>query len=62
MKREVQRSDAVFEAPARIAGLDDLAVMREPIQKRGGHLGVVKDRGPFAEGQVGCDDHRGLLE
>ena len=27
----------------------------------GGHLGVAEDAGPFPEGQVGGDDHRGLL-
>src|SRR5690606_18362632 len=28
---------------------------------RSGHLGVAEDAGPFAEGEVGGDDHRGPL-
>src|SRR6185437_5980578 len=35
--------------------------MGEPVEERGGHLGVTEDRGPPAEGQVGGDDDRGLL-
>jgi hypothetical protein len=34
---------SMFEPPCVIAGLDDLAVMRHPVQKRRGHLGVAKD-------------------
>ena len=34
----------------------------EPIEGRGGHLGVAgKDAGPLAEGKIGRDDDRGLL-
>lgn len=33
---------AVFEAPALVAGFDDLAVMGEPIEERGRHLGVAE--------------------
>ena len=54
-------SGAVLEAPALVAGLDDLAVVGEPVEERGGHLGVAEDGGPFAEGEVGGDDDRGLL-
>ena len=54
-------SGAVLEAPGVVAGLDDLAVVREAIQERGGHLGVAEDRRPFGEGQVGGEDDRGAL-
>jgi hypothetical protein len=46
-------SGAVFEAPGLVAGFDDLAVMDEPVEQRGRHLGVAEDAGPFTEGQVG---------
>jgi transposase-like protein len=52
-------SGAVLEAPAVVAGLDDVAVMGQPIEQRGGHLGVAEDARPFAEGEVGGDDDRG---
>ena len=55
------RSGAVLEPPAVVAGLDDVAVVGEPVEQRRGHLGVAEDAGPFAEGQVGGDDHRGAL-
>jgi len=54
-------SGAVFEAPAFVAGLDDLAVMGQPVEKRGGHLSVAKDARPFAEGEIGGDDDQGAL-
>ena len=34
---------AVFEAPAFVAGFDDLAVMGEPVEQRGGHFGIAED-------------------
>jgi hypothetical protein len=40
----------VFEAPGLVASFDDLAVMGEPVEQRGGHLGVAEDGWPFAEG------------
>src|SRR5260370_20664395 len=49
--------DAVFKAPAFVAGLDDIAVMGQAVEQRGGHLGVAEDRGPLAEGEVGSDDN-----
>jgi hypothetical protein len=30
--------------------------MREPIEQRGGHLGIAEDGRPFAEGEIGGDD------
>ena len=51
----------ILEAPGVVSGLDDLAVVRQTIEERGGHLGVAEDGRPFAEGQVGGDDDRGAL-
>jgi hypothetical protein len=34
-------SDAVLEAPAFVAGLDDVAVMGKAVKQRGGHFGVA---------------------
>ena len=47
---------AVLEAPTLVAGFDDLAVMGEAVEQRGGHLGVAEHRGPFSEGKVGGND------
>jgi hypothetical protein len=52
---------AVFEAPGLVASFDDLAVMGEPVEQRGGHLGVAEDGWPFAEREVGGEDDRGAL-
>jgi hypothetical protein len=49
-------SGSVLEAPAFVAGLDDLAVMGEPVKQRCRHLGVAEHAGPFAEGKVRGDD------
>jgi len=54
-------SGSGLEAPALVAGLDDVAVMREPIEQRGCHLGVAKDGRPLAEGEIGGDDDRGTF-
>ena len=50
-----------FEAPAVVAGFDDVAVVRETIEEGGGHLGITEDARPFAEGEVGGDEDRGAL-
>src|SRR3546814_10487772 len=54
-------SGAVFEPEAVVAGLQDVAVMGEPIEERGRHLGVAEHAGPFAEAEVGGDDDAGAL-
>jgi len=54
-------SGSVFEAPAFVAGLHDLAVMGEPVKQRGRHLGVCEHARPLPEGEVGGDDDRGPL-
>jgi len=50
------RSGTILEPVALVAGLDDVAVMGEPIEQGRGHLGVAEDVGPFAEREVGGDD------
>ena len=35
--------------------------MCQPIQQRGGHLGVAKHTRPFREAEVGGDDHAGVF-
>src|SRR5208282_4710 len=54
-------SGAVLEAPAFVAGLDDVAVMGEAVEQRGRHFRIAEDARPFAEGEVGRDDDRGAL-
>ena len=44
----------MLEAPAFVAGLDDVAVVGQPVEQRSSHLGI-------AEGEVGGDDHRAAL-
>jgi len=45
------------EAPALVASLDDVAMMREPIEESGRHLGIA----PFGEGEIGGEDDGGAL-
>lgn len=52
---------AGFEAPAFVAGLDDVAVVGKAVEERGGHLGIPEDARPFAEREVRGDDDRGAL-
>jgi hypothetical protein len=54
-------SGSVLEAPAVVAGLEDLAVMSEPVEECRGHLGIAEDGWPFAECEVGGDDDRGAF-
>ena len=49
------------EAERLIPGLDDMAVMRQPVEQRGGHLGVAEHTRPLGESQVGGDHHAGVL-
>ena len=54
---------AAFESPAVVAGLDNVAVVGEPVEQRGCHLGVAEHAWPFAKGEIGCDDDgRALVE
>jgi hypothetical protein len=52
---------SALEAPTVVAGFDDVAVVGQPIEQRGGHLGVAEHARPFAEGQIGGDDDRGAF-
>ena len=52
-------SSSVLEPPTFVAGLDDIAVVSEPIEQRCGHFGVAKYVRPFAKGEIGRDDDRG---
>ena len=54
-------SGAVLEAPAVVAGLDDVAVVSETIEQRSGHFGIAEDARPFAEGEICRDDDRRTL-
>ena len=52
---------STLEAPAVVSGLDDIAVVGQSIEQRGGHFGVTEDARPFTEGKVCGDDDRGAL-
>src|ERR1700681_1656824 len=45
--------DPAFEAPAVIAGLDDVTVVGQAIEQRCRHLGITEDARPFTEVEVG---------
>jgi hypothetical protein len=47
---------AAFEAPAIVAGLDDVAVVGQAVEQRGRHFGVAEHAGPFAKREIGGDD------
>lgn len=44
-----------FEAVAVVAGFHDVAVVGEPVEQRGGQLGITEHAGPFGEAEVGGD-------
>jgi len=47
---------AAFEAPAIVAGLDDVAVVGQAVEQRGRHFGVAEHAGPLAKRGIGGDD------
>ena len=49
------------ESVGLVAGLDDVAVVGQPVEQCGGHLEIAKDLPPFAESEIGGDDQAGLL-
>jgi len=51
-------SIAVLEAPTVVAGLDDVAMMRQAIQHGGGHPGVAEYLRPIGKSQIGGDQQR----
>jgi len=52
---------AVFETPGRVAGLDDFAVMGQPIEQCGRHLCIAEYTRPVAEREIGSDNNGGAL-
>ena len=52
---------AVLEAEAVVAGLEDVAMMGEPVEQGGRHLCIAEHAGPFTEAEVGGDDDAGVL-
>jgi hypothetical protein len=46
--------------PVRPKGPTPVAVMREPVEERGGHLGVAEHPRPLAEGEIGSDRDRSV--
>ena len=56
-----RRSVAVFESPAGVAGLDDVAMVGQSIEHGGGHLGVAEDLRPIGEGKIRRDEQRRVL-
>ena len=51
----------VSEAVAVVAGLDDVAMMRQAIQQRRGHLRIAEYTRPFGEAEIGRDQDAGFL-
>lgn len=50
-----------FPVPATVggaAGSEDVGVVSEPVQQRGGEFSIAEDLYPFAEGKVGGDQCR----
>jgi hypothetical protein len=56
-----RRLCAIFEAPAVVAGLDDVAVVGQPVEHGGCLLGVAEHLRPVGEGQIGGDQQRGAF-
>jgi hypothetical protein len=50
-----------LEAEAVVSGFKDVAAMGQAIEQSRCHLGIAKDRGPFAEAEVRGDDDAGAL-
>ena len=50
-----------LEAEAVVSGFEDVAVVGEPVEQCGGHLGIAEHAGPFREAQVGGDDDTGAF-
>ena len=47
---------AAFEAPTVVAGFNDIAMVGQGVEQRGGHLGIAEHARPFAEGEVGISN------
>ena len=51
----------MLEAIGLVAGLNDVAMMRQPIQRCRGQLGIFEHATPLGEGQIGGGDDAGSL-
>jgi len=51
----------VLESEAVVSCFKDVALEGQTDEECGRHLGITKDRGPFAEARVGCADNAGSL-
>ena len=49
-------SGAGPESEAIVSGLEDMAVVGEPIEQHGRHLRIAEHIGPFTEAEVGGDN------
>ena len=49
---------AVLEAPAVVAGLNDVAVVRQAIEHGGCHFGIAEHLRPIGECEIGRDQER----
>lgn len=49
------------DSAALVARLHDVAVVREPVKQRRGHLGVAEHGAPLGQVQAGRDDDAGVL-
>ena len=47
---------ALFEALGVISGFENVTVVSDAVEERGGHLGIAEDRDPFGEAEIGCND------
>ena len=52
-----KRSTSVIEAPAIVAGLDDVAMVGQAIKQSGGHLGASEHRGPLRKVEIGGNNY-----
>lgn len=57
----IYRFFPLFKSIGIVASFQNIAVMRDAIQQRRGHFGVVKNLRPFPEIEIGGDDRRGFL-
>lgn len=48
-----RRRATVLEMMRLVVGLDDMVVMRQPVEEGRRHIGVAEHAGPFTERQVG---------
>jgi hypothetical protein len=57
--RAPRPSGSIFEAPALVAGFENVAMMGQPVEQCGCHFAVAEDAGPLGEREIGRHDDRG---